>query len=76
MECGGNDATSNAWQLGFNAPVDDDSDGLFDDAEGDGREVVLMTDPTQDLFDRFDRLLAYITLNDGRDFGRRQIRDG
>ena len=47
--------------LAFSSPVDSDGDGLYDEKRGNGRRVTLRTDPTQDLFDRYDRLLAYVT---------------
>lgn len=40
-----------------------------------GRAAVLVTDPTQDRFDRYGRLLAYVMV-DGVDVGKRQIRRG
>ena len=40
------------------------------DSSGRGRDVVLVRDPTQDAFDRFDRRLAYVDLaGGGRDVG-------
>jgi len=39
-------------------------------------EVKLEVDPTQDTRDKYNRLLAYITLPDGRDFGQVMIADG
>ena len=41
-----------------------------------GRYVVLRTDPTQDMFDRYDRLLAYVTLRGGPDAALAQLRAG
>jgi endonuclease YncB( thermonuclease family) len=38
-----------------------------------GRRVLLKTDPTQPLFDRFDRLLAYATLRNGPQLNKAQI---
>jgi micrococcal nuclease len=61
VECGGREATSRMFDLAFSSPVDSDRDGFFDEQGGDGRRVTLRTDPTQDLFDRYDRLLAYVT---------------
>lgn len=61
VECGGPEATSRMFDLAFSSRVDSDGDGLFDEAGGDGRRVTLRTDPTQDVFDRYDRLLAYVT---------------
>ena len=65
VECGGRDATAQMLRLAFSAPTDSDGDGLLDREGGDGRRVVLRTDPTQDLFDRYDRLLAYVTTRGG-----------
>lgn len=46
----------------------------------DGQTVRLSTDPSQDERDRYDRLLAYVTLtsgpNKGRDFGSRMLQQG
>jgi hypothetical protein len=58
VECGGKAATSRMLARSFSAPADSDGDGLFDDEGGDGRHIVLRTDPTQDLFDRYDRLIG------------------
>jgi endonuclease YncB( thermonuclease family) len=41
-----------------------------------GRRVLLKTDPTQPMFDRFDRLLAYVRLPSGRQLNRAQIAAG
>jgi endonuclease YncB( thermonuclease family) len=41
-----------------------------------GRRVLLRTDPTQDSFDRYDRLLAYVKLRGGRDAALSQLRAG
>ena len=41
-----------------------------------GRHVVLRTDPTQDMFDRYDRLLAYVKLRGGPDAALAQLRAG
>ena len=38
--------------------------------------VRLITDPTQDRRDRYDRLLRYVELPDGTDLGRAQVRAG
>jgi hypothetical protein len=38
--------------------------------------VVLRTDPTQDAFDRYDRLLAYATRRDGKQLQIAQLRAG
>jgi endonuclease YncB( thermonuclease family) len=41
-----------------------------------GRRVLLRTDPTQDAFDRYDRLLAYVKLRGGPDAALAQLRAG
>lgn len=41
-----------------------------------GTRVTVTADSTQDLYDKHDRLLAYLTLEDGRDFGEVMIREG
>ena len=41
-----------------------------------GRRVRLRTDPTQDTFDRYDRLLAYVKLRGGPDAALAQLRAG
>jgi endonuclease YncB( thermonuclease family) len=41
-----------------------------------GRRVLLRTDPTQDTFDRYGRLLAYAKLRRGPDAGISQLRAG
>jgi endonuclease YncB( thermonuclease family) len=41
-----------------------------------GRRVRLRTDPTQDMFDRYDRLLAYVKLRGGPDAALSQLRAG
>jgi endonuclease YncB( thermonuclease family) len=38
-----------------------------------GRRVLLKTDPTQPLFDRFDRLLAYVKLRNGPQMNKNQV---
>jgi endonuclease YncB( thermonuclease family) len=38
--------------------------------------VLLKTDPTQPMFDRFGRLLAYVRLPSGRQLNRAQIAAG
>lgn len=42
----------------------------------DGTSVVLIADPTQADRDRYGRLLRYVVLPDGTDFGLRMISDG
>ena len=60
VECGGREATSNMFRLGFTRSRDTDGDGLRDSKGGKGRRVRLTTDPTQDRRDRYGRLLAYV----------------
>ena len=42
----------------------------------DGRSVRLTDDPTQDAYDRYDRLLAYVWLDDGSLFEWTMVADG
>jgi endonuclease YncB( thermonuclease family) len=63
-------------RLSFTAPTDSDGDGLLDEEGGAGRRVTLRTDPTQATFDRYDRLLAYVTTRAGVNLGARQVADG
>lgn len=79
VECGGKEATATMLVGSFTAPVDSDGDGLVDTEGGEGREVVLETDKTQDLYDSFDRLLAYATVTPSGspvDLGRAMIASG
>lgn len=76
VECGGKAATSHMLKLAFSSPNDSDNDGLFDDEGGSGQHVVLRTDPTQDLFDRYGRLLAYVTTRAGVNLQTRMIAAG
>ena len=64
-ECGARQAISNMLTLSFTDPQDTDGDGFLDDESGKGRRVTLTTDPTQDTFDRNDRLLAYVVTRGG-----------
>jgi micrococcal nuclease len=75
VECGGKRASGNMLKLAFTAPEDTDGDDILDAEGGDGRRVTLRTDPTQDTFDRYYRLLAYATTANGVDLSR-QIADG
>ena len=75
VECGGREASSNMYRLAFRTARDSDSDGLLDEGS-DGRRVVLRTDPTQDSFDRYGRLLAYATTRAGVSLQERQLRAG
>ena len=52
VQCGGPQATALMRRLVL-------------DSSGRGRDVVLVRDPTQDAFDRFDRRLAYVDLAGG-----------
>lgn len=76
VECGGKDATSNMFGLAFTAPRDTDGDGLMDESGGKGRRVTLTTDPTQDTFDRYGRLLAYVRTSSGVHLQVTQLADG
>jgi len=61
VQCGGLDATARMKKLALR--------------NGAGRTVTLKTDPTQDVLDRFDRLLAYVSAA-GVDFGRTMVSSG
>ena len=74
VECGGPEATSSLHRLAFRQARDTDGDGLLDDGS-QGRRVVLRTDPSQDEYDRFDRLLAYVS-TDGTTLQEEQLRAG
>jgi endonuclease YncB( thermonuclease family) len=77
VECGGRQASSSMYRLAFSAPQDTDGDGLLDDdGDSQGRSVVLRTDPSQDLFDRYDRLVAYVTTRSGVSLAKRQLSSG
>lgn len=66
VECGGREATHTLLALGFASAADTDGDGLFDtEGDGQGVRVVLTTDPTQELRDRYGRLLAYVDVPEG-----------
>lgn len=41
-----------------------------------GKKISLTPDPTQDDTDKYDRLLRYVTLEDGTDYGLQMIADG
>jgi micrococcal nuclease len=75
VECGGREATSKMFRLGFTRPRDKDGDGLYDRTGGKGRRVKVMTDPTQDRRDRYGRLLAYVKSAQGSLAGK-QLRAG
>jgi micrococcal nuclease len=63
IECGGPEASSQMLKLAF-------TDG------GRGRRVTLRTDPTQDTFDRYDRLLAYVATRAGVQLQTRMLSAG
>jgi micrococcal nuclease len=76
VECGGKEATASMFRLAFTESADSDGDGLEDTMGGDGRKVTLITDPSQDTFDRYQRLLAYVTTAAGRNLQREQLSRG
>jgi micrococcal nuclease len=61
VQCGGRAATARMKQLAFR--------------NGRGRSVTITTDPTQDLTDRYGRLLSYVSAT-GADFGRSMVSSG
>lgn len=61
VECGGRDATARMKRLALRG--------------GRGRSVTITTDPTQDLTDRYGRLLSYVGAG-GTDFGRAMVASG
>jgi endonuclease YncB( thermonuclease family) len=75
IECGGKEATSRMYRLGFTRPRDSDGDRLYDSKGGKGRRVTVTTDPTQDRRDAFGRLLAYVASARGS-FAAAQLRAG
>lgn len=60
VECGALEATSTMLATTFPEPIDSDGDGLLDREGGEGVRVTLTTDRSQDLFDSFGRLLAFV----------------
>ena len=60
-QCGGRDATARMKKLALR--------------NGKGRTVTITTDPTQDLIDRFGRLLSYVSAG-ATDFGRTMVASG
>jgi endonuclease YncB( thermonuclease family) len=76
VECGGREAKSHLLRAAFTRPQDRDDDGLFDTKGGQGRRATVVTDPSQDTFDRYGRLLAYLTTRQGTELGRRQLAAG
>lgn len=75
IECGGKEATSRMYRVGFTRPRDTDDDGLYDSKGGKGRRVTVTTDPSQDRRDAFGRLLAYVASARGS-FATAQLRAG
>ncbi len=76
VECGGREAKSRLLRAAFTRPQDRDDDGLLDTKGGQGRRALVVTDPSQDKFDRYGRLLAYVTTRQGRELGRGQLAAG
>jgi micrococcal nuclease len=76
IECGGSEATDNLCRIGFTDPKDSDSDGLLDERGGNGRLVSLETDPTQDEYDQYGRLLAYVKVRSGGMLNTAQLYGG
>ena len=76
VECGGKQATASMLRLSFSAPEDSDGDGLLDAEGGQGRRVTLTTDPSQDTFDRYRRLLAYVETRGGEQLNVEQVAAG
>jgi micrococcal nuclease len=65
VECGGPQATASMARLALQGSG----------YAARGREVVLISDPTEDQVDRYGRILAYVEAG-GRDLGERQIASG
>jgi endonuclease YncB( thermonuclease family) len=61
VQCGGRDATARMKKLALR--------------DGKGRSVTITTDPTQDLTDRYGRLLSYVSAG-ATDFGRAMVASG
>jgi endonuclease YncB( thermonuclease family) len=61
-ECGGRQASRRMKRLALK--------------RGRGRRVVMTTDPTQDTYDRYDRLLAYVRVRRGPQLNIAQVRAG
>jgi micrococcal nuclease len=76
VECGGPQASASMLRLAFTDPRDLDGDELADADGRHGRRVTLTTDPTQDVFDRCGRLLAYVTTRAGTSLQLSQLRRG
>ena len=65
VECGGREATATMLAATFPSPTDTNADGLLDTEGGEGVSVSLTTDRSQDLYDSFRRLLAFIDVAPG-----------
>ena len=76
LECGARQAKHSAFRWSFDSPRDTNGDGLFDARGGRGRRVVLVTDPSQGLFDRYRRLLAYVTIRERQTLNAFQLARG
>jgi micrococcal nuclease len=76
IECGAREATASLLRLLFSGARDTDGDSLADEPNGRGRYVMLETDRSQDRFDRYGRLLAYVRLRGGRLVQRVQLLRG
>lgn len=77
VECGGKQATAKMLRLAFTRPSDTDGDGLADRRGGTGRAVWVRTDTSQETYDRYGRLLAYVTTRSNpKNLALEQIRAG
>ena len=76
VECGALRAAAHMLGLAFSSPRDTDGDGVVDAEGGEGHRVTLRTDPTQDEFDRYGRLLAYVAPRTGGTLQERMLRAG
>ena len=63
VECGGREASRKMRRVALSR-------------SGRGKRVVLRTDPTQDTFDRYGRLLAYVATRSGVSLQKRMLRSG
>lgn len=74
--CGGAQATASLARLSFKHLRDSDGDGFFDGHGSRERRVTLTTDPSQPLFDKGGRLLAYAHVQGGGDLAGTQLSRG
>ena len=74
--CGGTQATASLARLSFKHLRDSDGDGFFDGHGSRERRVTLTTDPSQPLFDKGGRLLAYAHVQGGGDLAGTQLSRG